>query len=91
MVTIEPTITYGLIAQTVVLGSTLLWFLWGIKNELSIVKTDVRYLQTAQSALTEAFNQLGKLLTQIAVQDTRISMIEKHIDEIKHGKGLVTE
>jgi hypothetical protein len=39
--------------------------------------------------LTEAFRQLGKVLTQVAIQDNRINNMEKRLDELAHGKGIV--
>lgn len=60
-----------------------------MKGDINLVKHDIHYLQESQRALTEAFNQLGKILTQVAVQDQRINMMEKRIDELAHGKGIV--
>lgn len=54
-----------------------------------IVKHDLHYLQESHKSLTEAFRQLGKVLTQVAVQDNRINNMEKKIDELAHGKGLI--
>jgi len=39
--------------------------------------------------LMDSVQQLNAILTKIAVQETRLNMIEKDIDEIRHGKGLV--
>lgn len=64
-------------------------FIWTMKGDINIVKNDIRYLQKSQEALTEAFSQLGKILTAVAVQDTRINMVEKKIDELAHGKGYI--
>ena len=64
-------------------------FIWTMKGDINIVKNDIRYLQESQKALTEAFSQLGKILTSVAVQDARINMIEKKIDELSHGQGYV--
>lgn len=88
-VTFEPTITAGLIVQTIVLGITFTIFLQNMKNQLALIKSDVSYLQKSQENLAEAFTQLGKILTQVAVQDNRINMVEKKIDELSHGKGIV--
>ena len=64
-------------------------FIWTMRGDINIVKNDIRYLQDSQKALTEAFSQLGKILTSVAVQDARINMIEKKIDELAHGRGYV--
>jgi hypothetical protein len=85
----EPTITMGLVVQTVLLGITFTIFLQGMKNQLSLIKSDIQYLQESQRSLAEAFSQLGKILTQVAVQDNRINMIDKRMDELSHGEGFV--
>ena len=89
-VTFEPTITFGLILQTLILGTTIYTFLYNMKNQLSLMKNDITHLQQAQDSLVEAFRQLGKVLTSVAVQDTRINMIEKRLDELAHGRGIVS-
>jgi len=85
----EPTITFGLIIQTIILGTTIYTFLYNMKNQLSLMKNDIEHLEEAQKSLAEAFKQLGRVLTSVAVQDNRLTMIEKRIDELAHGKGLV--
>lgn len=71
-----------------VIGSVIT-LVYSMKNDISILKRDIDYLQDSHKALTEAFNQLGKILTQVAVQDQRLNMLEKRVDEIAHGKGFV--
>lgn len=88
-ISFEPTITFGLIFQTITFGTLFAGFLWRMKSEISLIKADLSHLQDSQKALTEAFSQLGKILTQVAVQDTRINMIEKKVDELSHGQGYV--
>lgn len=58
---------------------------------ISLLRKDVSYIQEGQRILNEAFKQLGAILTQVAVQDTRLSMIEKRVDELAHGKGLIEQ
>lgn len=64
-------------------------FIWSMKGDINIVKNDINYLQDSQKALAEAFNQLGTILTSVAVQDARITMVEKRVDELAHGHGYV--
>lgn len=64
-------------------------FIWTMRGDINVVKNDIRYLQDSQKALTEAFSQLGRILTSVAVQDARINMIEKKMDELAHGRGYV--
>jgi hypothetical protein len=60
-----------------------------MKSDIVLLQNDVTHLEKAQEAMTEAFTNMGKVLTAVAVQDTRISMIEKKLDELSHGKGYV--
>jgi hypothetical protein len=82
--------TGNLLTIFAVVGSVFT-FIWAMKADIGIVKRDIDYLQQSHKALTEAFNQLGKILTQVAVQDQRINMLEKRVDELSHGKGYVKE
>lgn len=75
--------------QTVAVLAGGLGFIYAIRSDLNTLKNDINHLREGQKALTEAFTQLGKVLTQVAVQDVRINAIEKKIDELAHGEGLV--
>ncbi len=71
-----------------VIGSTMA-LLYNMKGDITIVKHDIHYLQESHKALTEAFTQLGKVLTQVAVQDNRINMVEQKLNELSHGHGFI--
>lgn len=86
---VDYTISIGNIATIITAFSGALLFIYTIKNEISLVQSDIRHLEDGQRSLTEAFSQLGKILTQVAVQDNRINMIEKRFDELSHGKGFI--
>ena len=86
---LEYTITIGSILQTVVYTAAAVAFFYAMRTDINILKHDMRNLQDNQRTMTEAFSQLGRILTSIAVQDNRIVMLEKYIDELRHGKGLV--
>ena len=86
---IQNEISLGNILTIISVIGAITAFIWTIKGDLSIVKNDIKYLQDSHRTLTEAFNQLGKILTSVAVQDTRISMIEKKVDELAHGQGYI--
>lgn len=86
---LDWTISVGNILTILSVIGSVVTLVYSMKNDISILKRDIDYLQDSHKALTEAFNQLGKILTQVAVQDQRINMLEKRVDEIAHGKGLV--
>jgi hypothetical protein len=88
---IENSITLGNLLTIVSVIGSVFTFIWTMKADIGIVKRDIHYLQQSHKALTEAFNQLGKIMTQVAVQDQRINMLEKRVDELSHGKGYVKE
>ncbi len=86
---IEYTISIGNILTILgVVGSTMA-LLYSMKGDIVIVKHDIHYLQESQKALTEAFSSLGRVLTQVAVQDNRINMMERRVDELAHGDGYI--
>jgi len=86
---IEYTISLGNILTILSVVGSVMAFIWTMKTDIIIIKSDVSYLQKSQAVLTEAFSQFGRVLTTIAVQDSRITMTEKKIDEMSHGKGFV--
>lgn len=86
---IDWTISLGNILTILSVVGSVITLVYSMKNDISILKRDIDYLQDSHKALTEAFNQLGKILTQVAVQDQRLNMLEKRVDEIAHGKGFV--
>ena len=87
--TIEYAISLGNILTILAVVGSVFTFIWTMKSDILTIRIDVSYLQDSLKTLTETFQQLGKILTQIAVQDQRINMVEKRVDEIAHGKGLV--
>lgn len=86
---IEYSVSLGNIITILTVVGSVMALLYTMKGDITIVKHDIHYLQESQKTLTETFAQLGKILTQVAVQDQRINMMEKRVDEIAHGKGLV--
>lgn len=86
---LEYTISVGSIIQTLILATTVLGFVYTMRGDINLVKRDIKYLQETQKALTEAFTQLGKILTAVAVQNSRMNMFEKRLDELSHGDGYV--
>ncbi len=86
---IEYSISIGNILTILgVVGSTMA-LLYSMKGDIVIVKHDIHYLQESHKALTDAFTSLGKVLTQVAVQDSRINIMERRVDELSHGDGFI--
>lgn len=72
------------------IGLGAVGFFYALKVQIDRLANDINHIKENQKSLQEAFSQLGSILTKVAVQDTRLNMIEKNLDEIRHGKGLVT-
>lgn len=81
--------TAGAVLQIFITIVGLIGGFYAIKTDISVIKNNILHLQETQRTMTEAFSQLGKILTQVAVQDTRIAMVEKRVDELAHGHGYV--
>lgn len=86
---IEYTISIGNILTIITILGSVIGLVYNMKNDVSLIKNDIFHLQKSQEAMTEAFAQLGRILTQVAVQDNRLNMMEKRLDELAHGKGIV--
>lgn len=86
---LEYSISIGSLIQSALLISAAVAAFYALKGDVNVLKHDIRHIQENQKAMTEAFTQLGKVLTQVAVQDNRINIIERKIDELSHGKGYV--
>jgi len=86
---VEYSVSLGNIITIFSVVGSVMALMYSMKGDITIVKHDIHYLQESHKALTEAFTQLGKVLTQVAVQDQRINMLEKRLDELAHGKGIV--
>lgn len=77
------------VLQIIVMASTVMAVFFGMRAEVRVLRHDVRHIEKTLDNLSESIGNLGKALTQIAVQDARIAMIEKDIDELRHGQGFV--
>lgn len=80
----------GNILEILMIGAGLITLVNKLQSQITLLRKDLSYIQKSQEALSEAFKQLGTILTQVAVQDTRLSMIEKRVDELAHGEGLIS-
>jgi len=64
-------------------------FFFALRNDIISLRIDINHIKENQKSLSEAFTQLGNVLTKVAVQDARIQMLEKKIDELSHYQGFV--
>jgi hypothetical protein len=70
-------------------GVAALAFFFALRNDIVSLKIDINHVKENQRQLQEAFVQLNNILTKVAVQDVRLNMIDKKLDELSHGQGFV--
>ena len=83
---LEYTISIGSLIQSSLLLVAALAAYYTLKGDVHVLKRDVRYIEENQRTMAEAFSQLEKILTQVAVQDNRIDMLERRLEDFKHEK-----
>lgn len=86
---IDWSVSLGNIITILTVIASVIGLVYNMKSDIVLLQNDVVHLEKAQQTMTEAFSNMGKVLTSVAVQDTRITMIEKKLDELSHGKGYV--
>lgn len=77
-----------LVNASIAFGSIVGAFIY-VRADLITLKNDLIQVKRQQETLIESLKQLNTILTQIAVQDARLHMIEKDIDELRHRKGFI--
>lgn len=65
-------------------------FYFAIKNDISSLKRELCHVKDNQRSIVESISKLSQLLIQVAIQDTRLNMLEKKLDDLSHGHGFVT-
>ncbi len=90
METLLPYLSLDNILKALAIVGGCISFVVYIRNELTMLRADVTQIKDHQRLLMDAIKQLNTILTQIAVQEARLNMIEKDIDELRHGHGWIT-
>jgi len=86
---IDYSVSIGNILTIITVIFSVVGLVYSMKNDIALLQNDMSHVQSAQKGTTDAVTQMGKVLTSVAVQDTRISMVEKRVDELSHGRGFV--
>lgn len=71
-----------------IVGSVIAFIVY-VRAELISLRLDITQIKEHQKLLMDAIQQLNTILTKIAVQEARLNMIEKDIDELRHGQGFI--
>jgi hypothetical protein len=86
---IDWTISLGNLLQ---IGSFLavgIGAFYAVRSDLRVLRHDVKALGDRQDGMQAALTNISTVLTTVAVQDVRLAMVEKTIDELRHGQGYV--
>jgi hypothetical protein len=79
---IDPTIRWTDILTLIVFTVGGLAFLWTMRGELKLLAHDVK----AQGA---KIDKLEVVITQLAVQDQRMTDLDRRIEELRHWRGFI--
>lgn len=77
------------IVRGLALVGSVIAFLVYVRSEIIGLKKEVINIKDQQKLLLDSIQQINNILTKIAVQETRLNMIEKDIDELRHGQGFI--
>ncbi len=77
------------ILKVIVITFGAFGFFWALRNDIVSLRGDIAHIKDNQKHLQEGFAQLNAILTKVAVQDVRLNMIDKKLDELSHGQGFV--
>lgn len=80
---------YDAIIKIALLTFGALGFFLALRNDIIALRGDISHIKDSQRNLQDAFSQLNSILTKVAVQDVRLNMIDKKLDELSHGMGFV--
>lgn len=84
-----PYLNVSNILQGIAIVGGCVSFIVYIRSELVSLRIDMNQIKKHQEILMESLKQLNTILTSLAVQDARLNMIEKDIDELRHHRGFV--
>lgn len=82
---------YDAIFRGMVIAGGVISFIIYLRTEISNLRSDVTQIKDHQKMLMDSIKSLNTILTQIAVQETRMNMLEKDIDELRHGQGFINK
>lgn len=85
----DYTVSISNILQSIAYLGVAIGFFFAMRADINVLKHDIEALQEIQGNTIQALDNLSRILTQVAVQDSRINMLEKQIDELRHGKGMI--
>jgi hypothetical protein len=88
-VVIDYTISIGNLVQVGAFAVMAIGAFFAVRGDIKVLRHDIKSIEHRQTILGTAFEAMGHIMRDIAVQNQRMGYMEKMIDELRHGKGLV--
>lgn len=89
MFTFDATIKLGDVMTVLGIVGGGFTFLFAMKGEIKLLTREIALQSKTLEVHSERIGKVEAVLVKQAQQDTRIQMVEKHVDELRHGEGFV--
>lgn len=86
---IDYTISVGNLLQVAAFAMMAIGAFFAVRSDIKILRHDVKLIESKQSILGNAFENIGHVMRDIALQNQRMGYLEKMVDELRHGRGIV--
>lgn len=86
---IQWSITVGNIIEIAVIAVGGIIFMLKMQNRVDLLALEVTHVEDQLKLMSKSFEQIGEVLTKVALQDQRISSMEHRLEELAHGEGFV--
>lgn len=89
MLAIDYSVSVGNLITIVCMAGTAVVFFERMKGDILTLKKDFDSITANVSALAGSVKGFSTVLTTIALQGSRLETMDKAIDELRHGEGLI--
>lgn len=83
------TVNLGNLISILTLGTGVLFFMSSIKYKVDYMEESIEDLKKSQKELSNHMLKLSQIITTVAVQDSRLEVLERAVDELRHGSGFI--
>ena len=91
VIAVDWTISVGNLLTIVIIGLGAMSAFYRLQGDLRVLRHEFRNMEAVQLNLQENLTSLTTIMTQIAVQQTRLDMLQTDIEDMKHGRGFVLD
>jgi hypothetical protein len=83
------TINFGNVVTTATIFFSGVWFVIKLSYDMKLMSMEIKTMESAQTLLNQSIDRVSTGIGHVAIQDNRIYMLEKTLDEIRHGQGFI--